>query len=767
MSKNVVIVESPAKSKTIKKYLGKDFEVLASYGHVRDLVSKNGSVDPDNDFAMKYQNIERNKKHIDAIKAAVKKADTIYLAADPDREGEAIAWNVIEILKKSRILKDKVIKRVAFNEITKTAVTDAIKNPRDVSMDLVNAQQARLALDYLVGFTLSPVLWKKIRYGLSAGRVQSPALGLIVERELEIEAFDVKEYWSIRADLNEQKKSFSAKLHTYAGKKLEQFDLTNEMDATAAVDVIAKDANGELIVSKIAKKQKKRNPAAPFITSTIQQEAAKKYGFTAKKTMMVAQQLYEGINIGDETVGLITYMRTDSINLSKDAVTELRDFISSEYGASNLPDSSPVYKTKSKNAQEAHEAIRPSSALRRPIDIKDHLNADQLKLYSLVWKRTVASQMIHATMNTVSIDLVTENEKHLFKASGSVVAIPGFLSVYQETVDEDEKQDPNAEMQLPALKEKQKVKIEDIIPKQHFTEPPPRYSEASLVKALEEFGIGRPSTYASIISTLQARDYVTMVTKRFHPTDVGRVVNKFLTQYFAKYVEYGYTSKLEDELDAVANGKKEWLTVMEKFWKPFNSQVEKVEGSVKKSDVTSEKIDEKCPECEHDLNIKLGRRGKFIACTNYPECKFTRAIKSDGQPAEPEEPEVLDGRKCELCESDLHIKEGRYGKFIGCSSYPDCKHMEPLVKPKDTGVTCPQCNDKHIMEKISRKGKTFFACSGFPKCKYALWYLPLAEECPKCKWPILMHKVTKKFGEQKACPGEGCDYTLDLESTEE
>lgn len=768
MSKNLVIVESPAKSKTIKKYLGKDFEVLASYGHVRDLVSKDGSVDPDKNFAMKYKNIERNKKHIDAIKAAAKKADTIYLAADPDREGEAISWNVLEILKRSRILKDKAVKRIAFNEITKSAVTYAVENPREISMDLVNAQQARLALDYLVGFNLSPVLWKKIRYGLSAGRVQSPALRLIVEREEEIEAFKVKEYWSIHADLKEKRRTFSAKLHTYNGEKLNQFDLNNEADAQNAVNVIIKDADGELIVSKIDKKQKRRNPAAPFITSTLQQEAARKDGFTAKKTMMVAQQLYEGINLGSEAVGLITYMRTDSVNLSQDAITEIRSFITKEYGANNVPKSPRIYKTKSKNAQEAHEAIRPSSVLRKPIDIKSHLTADQLKLYTVIWKRAVASQMIHATMDTVSIDLITENEKHLFKASGSVIKNPGFLSLYQETVDEDKKDsDDENSKQLPVLEEKQKVKVSDILPKQHFTEPPPRYSEASLVKSLEELGIGRPSTYASIISTLQAREYVELITKRFHPTDVGRVVSKFLTEFFTKYVEYTFTSKLEDELDAVSNGKKEWLKVMENFWKPFHTLVEKIDGSVKKSDVTSEKLDEECPECKNPLNIKLGRRGKFIACTNYPECKFTRAIKSDGAEDEKTEPEVVQDRKCPACESDLHIKQGRYGKFIGCSNYPTCKHMEPLVKPIDTGVQCPQCKSHNIMEKKSRKGKTFFACAGWPKCKYPLWYRPLAEQCPKCDWPILMHKNTKKFGEQKVCPQEDCDYSLDLEKKEE
>ena len=768
MPKNLVIVESPAKSKTIKKYLGTDYEVLASYGHVRDLVSKEGSVDPENNFKMKYKNIERNKKHIDAIKAAAKDASCIYLAADPDREGEAISWNVLQILEKGKLLKGKEIKRVAFNEITKTAVTNAIDNPRELSMELVNAQQARLALDYLVGFTLSPVLWKKIRYGLSAGRVQSPALRLIVERELEIEKFITKEYWSLIAKLQSHKIEFDAKLFQYENKKLDQFDINNEADAITTLNTIEQDASGELIVTKIERKQKRRNPPAPFITSTIQHEAARKHGFSAKKTMLLAQQLYEGINLDTESVGLITYMRTDSVNLSQEAIEEIRDFIDKEFGKISVPSSPRIYKTKSKNAQEAHEAIRPSSVFRKPIDLKNHLSTDQLKLYTLIWKRTISSQMIHATLDTVSIELSTKNNNHAFRSSGSIIKKKGFLALYQETKDEDKKEEQsNNEKQLPDLIEGQTVKLLELLPKQHFTEPKPRYSEASLVKSLEEHGIGRPSTYATIISTLQTREYVSLANKRFHPTDVGRVVNKFLTEFFTQYVEYSYTSKLEDQLDAISNGKSEWITVLEKFWKPFNTIIQNVAETVQKSDVTSEKLDEKCPECNHNLNTKLGKRGNFIACSNYPVCKYTRPLpQNEGSSSENNEPEIVTDRKCPKCESDLHIKAGRYGKFIGCSNYPECKHMEPLIKPIDTGVTCPKCNKEKIMEKKSRKGKVFYACDGWPKCKYALWYKPIKESCPACQWPILMHKSTKKAGEQKVCPQEECDYILDLDAKE-
>lgn len=761
MEKKLVIVESPAKAKTIKKYLGKGYQVLASYGHVRDLLPKQGAVDTANDFSMKYELIGRNAKHIDAICKAMKSADVLMLAPDPDREGEAIAWNVAYILKERKLLENKQVHRVVFHEITKTAVQDAVDNPREIAMDLVHAQQARRALDYLVGFNLSPLLWKKIRRGLSAGRVQSPALRLIVERELEIEKFDAREYWTIESDLNQQGQKVVAKLVEYDGEKLEQFTVTEEKQSTKIIADLEKQANGKLTVSKIDKKQRKRNPAAPFITSTLQQEAARKLGFTAQRTMRTAQNLYEGIEIGTGSVGLITYMRTDSVTLATEATTEIRDLIAKRYGKENLPADVRVFKTKSKNAQEAHEAIRPTAAKRRPEEIKDYLTTDQFKLYDLIWKRTIACQMIPATINTVAIDMECGKPGNRFRANGSTIANPGFMAVYLEGTD-DNKANDNDEKLLPEFEEGQSVELTQIRGLQHFTEPPPRYSEASLIKSLEEYGIGRPSTYASIISTLQNRDYVTLDKKRFYPTDVGRVVIKFLTEYFTKYVDYDFTADLENELDAVAEGKMEWVPLLRKFWQPFTDLIHKIDETVQRSDVTQEKLDENCPECEKPLSIRLGRTGRFIGCTAFPECSYTRSLNDDGD--DTDAAEIIGDRKCPNDKADLVVKHGPYGKFIGCSNYPNCKFIEPLVKPRDTEVACPKCSKGTILERKSRRGKIFFSCDKYPDCDYALWNEPLAEPCPKCEWPLLTIKVTKRSGKQKVCPQQECDF---IESVEE
>lgn len=759
MPKNLVIVESPAKAKTIEKYLGKDFQVLASYGHVRDLIPKEGAVDPDNNFAMKYEVIERNQRHVQAISKALKAADTLYLATDPDREGEAISWHLYELLNEKKQLKDKQVHRVVFHEITKRAVTDAIANPEQLAINLINAQQARRALDYLVGFKLSPLLWKKIRRGLSAGRVQSPALRMIVERELAIEAFTSREYWSIEAALTAQAQNFKAKLTHFNGEKLSQFSIDNEALAEKTKQTLLDAADGQLLVEKLEKKQQKRNPAPPFITSTLQQEAARKLGFTTKRTMMVAQQLYEGIDIGGETAGLITYMRTDSVNLSVDAVEEIRTLIGEVYGADNVPKEPRIFKTKSKNAQEAHEAIRPTTPKQHPSQIKNFLSADQYKLYELIWKRTIACQMIHATLNVVAVDLSCGDGKHSFRASGSTIASPGFMAVYLEGKD-DSKENDDKESFLPPLEEGRPVPLNDIIAAQHFTEPPPRFGEASLVKALEEHGIGRPSTYASIISTLQNREYVTLDNKRFYPTDVGRIVNKFLTEHFTKYVDYDFTANLEDELDAVSRGEKDWIPLMGDFWKPFNTLIQDKEESVQRKDVTQEAIDEKCPECASPLSIRLGRNGRFIGCTNYPTCSYTRNLNND---AVAEEPEVVEGRSCPKCELPLVIKVGPYGKFIGCSGYPKCRHIEPLEKPSDTGVECPQCKKGTILKRKSRNGKIFYSCSEYPKCNYALWNAPVKESCPECHWPILTVKETKRRGVEKVCPQKECSYATPYE----
>ena len=757
--KYLVVVESPAKAKTIEKYLGKNFKVLASYGHVRDLVPKEGAVEPEHNFKMHYQAIDRNARHVEAIARALKSADELLLATDPDREGEAIAWHVKMLMDVHKDLKDKPSHRVVFHQITKNAVNEAILHPREISMDMVNAQQARRALDYLVGFQLSPLLWKKIRPGLSAGRVQSPALRMIVEREIEIENFKSEEYWTVHA-LCEKGQEFSARLTHYNGEKLEQFTLNNEKLSGSAVEEIKKQAKGKLTVKSVSKKQRKRHPAPPFITSTLQQEAARKLGFSASKTMQIAQQLYEGIDVGEGATGLITYMRTDSVNLAQEAIAEIRDFIKEKYGKKNLPDEPRVYKTKSKNAQEAHEAIRPTTASHTPDSIKQYLDKDQLRLYDLIWKRAVASQVIDATINTVAIELAVKET--IFRANGSTIVDPGFIAIYQEGIDDKKKhaeeEDDEARI-LPEMNEGESVDLKDITGEQHFTEPPPRFTEASLVKALEEHDIGRPSTYASIIATLKNRKYVDMDSKRFKATDVGRIVNKFLTVYFTQYVDYDYTAHLEEKLDAVASGDQEWVPLLEEFWGPFKKLVDVTQTNVKRSDVTQEKIDEKCPTCGADLSIRLGKRGRFIGCTAYPGCDYTRNLDDSADV----KPEIVEGRKCPTCDHDLVIKSGRYGKFIGCSHYPDCNYMEPLEKPKDTGVECPQCHQGKILERKSRRGKIFYSCEKYPDCKYALWDLPLNEPCPKCAWPILTLKVTKKRGTEKKCPQQGCTYCVVVE----
>jgi len=610
MAKHLVIVESPAKAKTIEKYLGKDFKVLASYGHVRDLVPKEGAVETDNGFKMNYSPVERNQKHIASIKKELKKAESIYLATDPDREGEAISWHLYELLRESNCMKDKRAFRVAFYEITKQAVTEAVSNPREITMDLVNAQQARRALDYLVGFNLSPLLWRKIRRGLSAGRVQSPALRMIVERELEIEAFNPEEYWSIESDNLFEGQGFSARLNQLGGEKVKQFTITNADQANTAHRNLSDAAQGKLTVDKVEKKQRKRNPAAPFTTSTLQQEASRKLGFGAQRTMRTAQRLYEGIDVGAGQVGLITYMRTDSVSLSNDSLNEIREFITEKFGAQNVPETPRAYKTKSKNAQEAHEAIRPTSANNEPFKIKEHLGDDEFRLYSLIWKRTIACQMIHATLDTVSIDLGCGPENS-FRASGSTIRDPGFMRVYIEDKD-DSKIDDNKESLLPPMKEGDKVDLQEIRLEQHFTEPPPRFGEASLVKTLEEYGIGRPSTYASIITTLVDREYVELESKRFHPTDVGRVVARFLTQHFPKYVDYDFTAELENSLDEISRGEMDWVPLMEEFWTTFKTQVDdKMENVSRDEAIQARQLgtDEKTGK---PITVRMGRYGPFV-----------------------------------------------------------------------------------------------------------------------------------------------------------
>jgi DNA topoisomerase-1 len=611
-------VESPAKAKTIKKYLGKDFEVLASYGHVRDLVPKEGAVDPDHHFAMKYQVVERNQKHVDAISRALKKAKALYLATDPDREGEAISWHLYELLKAAGELDGKSVQRVVFYEITKNSVREAMAHPRELSVDLVNAQQARRALDFLVGFNLSPLLWKKVRPGLSAGRVQSPALRMICEREDEIAAFIAREYWTIDAELEYAEQRFPGKLVEYAGAKVEQFSFTSEAQAREVEQSLIASANGNLTVLGVDRKQRRRNPAPPFTTSTLQQEAARKLGFGAQKTMRVAQQLYEGVDIGEGAVGLISYMRTDSLNLAQEAIGQIRDVIVQLYGKDGLAEEPRVYKTKSKNAQEAHEAIRPTAANILPNDIEKFLEPDQFRLYALIWKRTVACQMAPAIFDTVAVELLAGltgntpagNSRTVLRANGSTLVKPGYISVYQEGMD-DVVQDDSDHV-LPPMQAGDIVKLAGVVPSQHFTEPPPRFSEASLVKALEEYGIGRPSTYASIIGTLRDRQYVDIESRRFTATDIGKIVSRFLTQYFTTYVDYDFTAKMEDSLDAVAAGDQEWIPLLDRFWKPFIDLVNHTETSVSREEVAQARDLGIDPASGKPMSVRMGRFGPFV-----------------------------------------------------------------------------------------------------------------------------------------------------------
>ena len=618
MPKNLVIVESPAKAKTISKYLGEDFDVMASYGHVRDLVPKEGAVDPEHGFAMKYQIIERNEKHVNAIVRALKKSEALYLATDPDREGEAISWHLVELLNEKHALNGKPVHRVVFHEITKNAIKEAIEHPRTISDELVSAQQARRALDYLVGFNLSPLLWKKVQRGLSAGRVQSPALRMIVERELEIEAFKAREYWSIEADLSKEDQPFASRLVQYRGEKVEQFSFGDESAAREVEKTILDAAGGRLTAVSVDKKQRRRNPAAPFTTSTLQQEASRKLGFNTNRTMRVAQRLYEGIELpGEGNVGLISYMRTDSVTLASVAVEEIRDVIRQRYGAANVPESQPEYKSKAKNAQEAHEAIRPTSAARTPDDLKGKLDADQFKLYTLIWQRTMASQMVPAVFDTVALEFspgaagsATEDPGHRFRANGSVLVEPGFIAVYQEG--QDDSSDDETDRLLPEILVGDIVTLEKLRPEQHFTEPPPRFTEASLVKTLEEYGIGRPSTYASIIATLRNREYVEMDGKRFIPTDIGRIVNAFLTEHFTQYVDYDFTARLEDDLDAISLGQKDFGPLLEGFWKPFSTLVEDKEQSVTREQAAQARDLGTDPKSGKPMTVRMGRYGPFV-----------------------------------------------------------------------------------------------------------------------------------------------------------
>ncbi|MEC8460621.1 MAG: type I DNA topoisomerase [Pseudomonadota bacterium] len=752
MQNTLVVVESPAKAKAIQGYLGKGFKVLASYGHIRDLVPKTGAVEPDHDFRMHYTLIDKNKPHSEAIAKAAKSADTILLATDLDREGEAISWHIKEYLEEKNITHGKTVKRIVFNQVTKKAIQDSLEHMRDLSDDLIHAQQARRVLDYLVGFNLSPLLWKKIRTGLSAGRVQSPALRMIVEREYEIESFKRQEYWSVPAKAQADQKTFDVRLVSYEGNKLSQFSITEQKHAEKVQKKLSQMASHTWSVSDIIEKTKRKEPPAPFITSTLLQESVKKLYMSSARTMRAAQQLYEGIEIAGQRVGLITYMRTDSYHIAQEACDQIRGFITDAYGKEACPSKARVFKSASKNAQEAHECIRPADISRDkdPSFIRQHLSDDQFKLYKMIWQRTLASQMQSAELNQTRIDIQHSSKPDLatFRANGTTIKYPGYLLAYQEGKDDDETSDTD-EKHLPKLTKGQTVSLTDINPKQHFTEPPARFSEASLIKNLKDLDIGRPSTYASIISTIKDRGYAIVENKRFVPTDIGKVVTRFLTSYFLSYVDYQFTANLEDELDQISRGELEWKPTLKSFWTPFCRRVEEINDTVQRKDVTEQPLDESCPECKKPLVVKLGRNGNFIGCSGYPDCQYTRDSGSNTDQKPPEE--AID-RPCPVCESPLAIKSGRYGKFIGCSKYPECKHIEPLNKPEDTQVTCPNCHKGTLLKRRARRGNFFYSCSQYPKCKYLQSDAPVEKPCSECGFPITMLKVTKKYGEQHVCP---------------
>lgn len=710
--KDLIIVESPTKAKTLTKFLGGKYTVASSVGHIRDLPKSKMGVSIENNFAPTYVIPPSKKKTVSELKKLAQNAKTIYFATDQDREGEAIAWHLLDALG----VPEEKTKRIAFHEITKHAVEEALNNPRKIDINLVDAQQARRILDRLVGYELSPLLWKKIAKGLSAGRVQSVTVRLVVEREREREAFKVDEYWTVEAKFKktETDLEFDATLHKVDGKKLEKLAIKNKEEAEEILKTVE---NAKYKIVDITEKESKKNSPAPYTTSTLQQDANRKLGFSAKQTMAIAQQLYEGVELGDQgSVGLITYMRTDSLNLSEKFLGEAKDFIQKKFGENYYE--IKRFKTKSKGAQEAHEAIRPTSPANEPEEIKNFLEPRHYRLYKLIWQRALASQMSPALVENTTVDINDNSDKYTFRANGSVIKFEGYLKVY-----------PNIERDkiLPKLEINEAVDLEKISPLQHFTEPPARYSDATLVKALEEYGIGRPSTYAPTINTIQTRNYVERdENKKFKPTEMGVLVNDLLVEHFSKIVDYGFTAKVEEEFDDIAEGKLEWSGVIREFYEPFHKNIEEKLETLDKKKLTEEKTDEICEKCGSPMVIKMGRFGKFLACGNYPDCKSTKHINANGEIAEEEKTDEV----CEKCGSPMQIKRGRFGKFLACSNYPTCKSTKPIAK--GTGVKCPECGVGEIVEKRSKRGKTFYACDKYPDCKFALWSKPTGEKCPTC-----------------------------------
>jgi DNA topoisomerase I len=760
---NLVIVESPAKAKTINKILGKEYTVMASVGHVKDLPEKDLGVDIQNNFEPQYVVIPGKEKVIKELQKAAKKADTVLLAPDPDREGEAIAWHIAyEISDKKTDPADGKIYRIVFNEITERAVREAIKSPEKIDMKKVDAQQARRILDRLVGYGLSPLLWKKIRRGLSAGRVQSVAVRMIVDREREREAFKVEEYWNINAEFEgSQPPLFWAKL----AKIKQTAEIAGQKylisDAEAADRIVADLKDKQFDLSKIERKQRKRMPYPPFITSTLQQEAARKLRFTAKKTMMVAQQLYEGIELGQEgAVGLITYMRTDSHRLAPEAQEWARALVANSYGKEYIPEKPPVYKSKA-SAQEAHEAIRPTYADRRPETVKPFLSKEQYALYALIWNRFIASQMSPAQLEQTTFIIEDNKRAYEFRASGTVIRFDGFMAVYTEGKDEIEEEEG---FTLPVLKEGEILKLLNLQPKQHFTQPPPRFTEATLVKALEEKGIGRPSTYAAILSTIQDRKYVHKAEGRFTPTELGMIVNDYLVGRFSELLDVNFTAKMENELDSIEEGKLQWVKVIKDFFKPFKNGLSKAvkdTEDVKPKDIPTEI---KCEKCGLPMVIRWGRHGRFFACTGFPKCKNTKPLPDNGDKnaQEAEQNVQQTDEKCDKCGSPMVLKSGRYGKFIACSRYPECKNTRPLT----TGIKCPK-DAGDIVERRSKRGKIFWSCSNYPTCKFASWYRPVQHKCPKCGAEFLLEKRNKGGDITVFCHDKECGHKETVKASEE
>ncbi|MDX1933763.1 MAG: type I DNA topoisomerase [Capsulimonadales bacterium] len=749
MAKSLIIVESPAKTKTLRSFLGKDFAIEASMGHVRDLPENKMGVDVADNFKPNYEPIAERKDVLAKLAAAAKGAEKIYLASDPDREGEAIAWHIANALK----LPENRVHRIQFNEITRSVVQEAIKNPRQIDMDKVNAQQARRVLDRLVGYTISPLLRKKIsqRMKLSAGRVQSVVLRLICERERAIRAFVPTEYWTLTARLTPQEGKkphpFDAHLNAYRGKKIE---LKNQADT----DRVLADLNdARYRVDKVKRSERQRKAAPPFITSTLQQEAARKLGFSSKRAMTVAQQLYEGIDLGNDggQVGLITYMRTDSTRVSSEAQADAKQYIQRTYGPEYAPERYNVYKTKG-DAQDAHEAIRPTSVFREPDAIRGHLNNDQYKLYRLIWLRFVASQMKAAVLDVVTADILAND--YTFRATGSTVKFDGFLRVYTEGKDDATQVDDEEKPPLPPLTDGQPLTLLELLPKQHFTEPPPRFTEATLVKEMEAQGIGRPSTYASFISTLQDREYVELKEKKFYPTELGFVVTDMLVGSFPEIMDVNFTAAMETKLDGVADGKQDWVALMKDFYGPFEATVKQADQTMGKF---AREIDEACPECGSPLVERFGRFGKFIACSNHPNCKYIKKEekKGDAEAAPPVVSEIT----CPNCGRNLVEKTGRFGKFLACPGYPECKYIHKAAA-KTTGIKCPSCTEGEITEKRSPKG-IFYGCSNYPKCRFTLSSKPINRPCPLCG-SLLMEKVSKGDVVGIKCSNKACGYAADV-----